>query len=320
MLRICLIALSLLTSVSLAWSQDVHEDNQPILTADSQRQEGVPRGKIVAMEPWKSKVFPGTERDWWIYVPAQYDGQTPAAVAIFQDGGKARPEDPKFTGPNHSTVVFDNLIHRKEMPVTIGIYLSPGVYPDPKAPKDKKPRSNRMYEYDTPDDRYARFLLEEILPEVSKQYRLTEKAEERLLVGASSGGLCAFTAAWHRPDQFQKVISHVGSFVDHVGGYIYPPLIRKTHLKWANRFYPTPEAQALLQQRRKLKVFLQDGYNDLDNIAGNWPLANQDMAAAMKFAGWDHQLIMGQGGHNSRHGTRIFPDTLRWIWAETLSN
>lgn len=290
------------------------EDDQYILGSDSLKQEGVPRGKVIAMEPWKSKIFPGTTRDWWIYVPAQYDGETPAAVTIFQDGGKAKPENPDFAGPNNAVFVFDNLIHKKEIPVTIGIFISPGIFPDPNLPKGQKPKSNRSFEYDTPDATYSRFLLEEILPEVAKSYKLTDKPEERTIVGNSSGGICAFTAAWFRPDAFQKVVSHIGSFVDIRGGYIYPPLIRKTNLKFADRHYKTPEEKKLLEMRRSIRVFLQEGKNDLDNIAGNWPLANEDMAAALKFSDWQYKFVMGEGTHNSKHGASIFPDTLRWIW------
>ncbi|WP_051946645.1 alpha/beta hydrolase-fold protein [Verrucomicrobium sp. BvORR106] len=287
------------------------EDDQYVLGPDSVAQEGVPRGKVIPMAPWQSKIFEGTTRDWWIYVPAQYDGSKPASVLVLQDGGASKG-DPKQAGPNNATYVLDNLIHKKELPVTIAIFISPGSFPATNP--GEKPRSNRSFEYDTPSDQYARFLLEEILPEVSKQYKLTDDPEQRALAGGSSGGICAFTVAWERPDSFRKVISHIGSFTNIRGGYTYPAQIRKTKPEVAKNTYNTPELEKLLESRRKIRVFLQDGKNDIDNQFGNWPLANQDMAAALKFAGWNYQFVLGEGTHNGKHGASLFPNTLRWIW------
>lgn len=289
------------------------QDDQYVLGPDSLAKEGVPRGKVIPMPQWHSKIYEGTVRDWWIYVPAQYDASKPAAVMVFQDGGASKG-DQKQTGPNNATYVFDNLIASKEMPVTIGIFISPGSFPaaDPKA----KARSNRSFEYDTPNGDYVRFLLEEILPEVSKEYKLTDNPDQRAIVGGSSGGICAFTAAWERPDAFRKVVSHIGSFTNIRGGYIYPAQIRKTQLEVAKNTYNTPELQKLLEQRRSIRVFLQDGSGDVDNQFGNWPLANQDMAAALKYAGWDYKFVFGEGTHNGKHGASIFPDTMRWLWRE----
>lgn len=257
---------------------------------DSLPQEGVPRGKVT-QHHWTSEIFPGTERDYWVYVPAQYREERPAAVLVCQDGGGFVREKGHFRAPT----VLDNLIHRGEIPVTIGIFLNPGVVPP--AAEGQVPRKNRSFEYDTLSDQYARFLLEEILPEVGKSYRLTDDPEQRVICGNSSGGICAFTVAWERPDAFRKVISHIGSFTNIRGGHVYPFLIRKTE--------PKP-----------IRVFLQDGENDLDNLHGNWPLANREMAAALAFAGYDHKLVMGTGKHSGRHGGAIFPDTLRWIWRD----
>jgi enterochelin esterase-like enzyme len=192
-------------------------------------------------------------------------------------------------------IVFDNLIHKGEMPVTIGIFLNPGVVP--AAQPDEKPRQNRSFEYDTPSPQYAEFLLREILPEVAKTYKLTDKPEERAIGGISSGGICAWTAAWERPDAFRKVLSHVGSFTNIRGGHVYPALIRKT-------------------ERKPIRVFLQDGSGDLDNLHGNWPLANQEMALALKFAGYDYRFEYGDGGHNGKHGGALLPDSLRWLWKD----
>jgi enterochelin esterase family protein len=224
-------------------------------------------------------------------VPAQYDKAKPASVMVFCDGAGFVKPDGQFRAP----VVFDNLIAKGEMPVTIGIFLQPGVFPTEQP--GAKPRSNRSFEYDSLGDLYARFLLEEILPAVAKDYNLSTNPDERAICGNSSGGICAFTVAWERPDAFRKVVSHIGSFTNIRGGHVYPALIRKT-------------------DKKPIKVFLQEGSNDLDNQFGNWPLANQDMAAALKFAGYDSKFVMGEGTHNGKHGAAILPDTLRWLWAK----
>lgn len=251
-------------------------------------QKGVPKGNVTK-HTWKSKVFPGTVRDYWVYVPAQYDASKPACVMVFQDGaGYVNPK-----GQRRVPIVFDNLIHKKEMPVTIGIFINPGVVPPTKT--GQKPRRNRSFEYDTLSDQYARFLEKEILPEVGKKYNLTKDPECRAICGISSGGICAFTVAWERPDLFRKVVSHVGSFVNIRSGDRYPGIIRKT-------------------ERKPIRVFLQDGKNDLNNLHGNWPLANQQMASALKFMDYDYKFVFGDGGHNGIHGGAILPDTLRWLW------
>ncbi|HEV3006286.1 MAG TPA: alpha/beta hydrolase-fold protein [Pirellulales bacterium] len=257
---------------------------------DSKRQEGVPQGKVT-QHRWTSTIFPGTERDYWIYLPAQYDANRPACVMVFQDGGAYVKEDGDFCVP----IVFDNLIHKQEMPVTVGVFINPGKVPP--ANPGEKPHDNRSFEYDTLSDQYVRFLLEEILPEVGKQCQLTDDPEGRAICGISSGGICAWTVAWERPDAFRKVLSHVGSFTDIRGGHVYPSLIRKT-------------------ERKPIRIFLQDGSGDLDNKFGNWPLANQEMAAALKFAGYDYELVYGDGGHNGKHGGAILPDSLRWLWRD----
>jgi enterochelin esterase family protein len=274
--------------LALSFSARAADDYK--LGPDSQIQDGVPRGKVTK-HAWTSKVFEGTERDYWVYVPAQYNEKEAACVMVFQDGGSYVNEKGDF----RTTIVFDNLIHKKEMPVTIGIFINPGNIPG--ATKDQKPRSNRSFEYDTLSDQYARFLEKEILPEVGKSYNLRKDAADRAIGGISSGGICAFTVAWERPDLFSKVLSHVGSFTNIRGGDVYPGLIRKTKAK-------------------AIRVFLQDGSGDLDNEHGNWPLANQSMASALKWAKYDYKFEFGDGGHNGKHGGAILPDSLRWLWRE----
>ncbi|MCI0702012.1 MAG: esterase family protein [Planctomycetia bacterium] len=259
---------------------------------DSMTQPDVPKGKVTQFAWKQSKVFEGTERDGWVYVPAQYDGKTPACVMVFQDGGNYVNEKGQFRVPT----VFDNLIHKKQMPVTVGIFINPGTFP-PADPKGER-RSNRSFEYDTLSDQYASFLEKEMLPEVGKTVKLRSDAAGRAICGISSGGICAFTVAWERPDLFSKVLSHVGSFTNIRGGDVYPGLIRKT-------------------EKKPIRVFLQDGSGDLDNLHGSWPLANKQMAASLKHMDYDYKFVFGDGGHNGKHGGVILPDSLRWLWRDT---
>jgi enterochelin esterase family protein len=255
---------------------------------DSRERTDVPKGATKQMPPWKSTIFEGTTRDWWIYVPAQYRPENPAAVMVFQDG--AGPKD-------YVPTVFDNLIAKGDMPVTVGIFIQPGIRADGRA--------NRSFEYDTLSDQYARFLLEEILPEVEKTVKLRHDAASRAISGASSGGICAFTVAWERPNEFSKVLSRIGSFTNiangktmREGGHNYEALVRKT--------FP----------RKPIRVFLQDGENDLDNANGNWPLANQTLAKSLSYAGYDYRFEYGHGFHSNRHGRAMLPDSLRWLWRD----
>ncbi|MCH2608430.1 MAG: alpha/beta hydrolase-fold protein, partial [Pedosphaera sp.] len=260
-------------------------------TADSERQDAAPRGKV-SKHIHESKIFEGTKREYHVYVPAQYKADTPACVMIFQDGHAYLKED----GDVRATIVFDNLIHKGEMPVTIGIFVNPGHRGD-EFPENRWRANNRSYEYDSLGDQYARFLLEELLPAVGKKYNLSTKAEDRAICGASSGGICAFTAAWERPDAFSKVYSMIGSFTNIRGGNIYPSWIRKTA--------PKP-----------IRVFLEGGENDLNNSHGDWPLGNLQMAAALKHMNWDYRFVFGKGKHNLRHGGTLLPEALRWLWAD----
>jgi enterochelin esterase family protein len=280
----------LIIAIAVAASAACRAADDYQLTPDSQRHEGVPEGTLTKHR-WTSRVFDATQRDYWVYVPKQLDPQKPACVMVFQDGGMYVDPKKNFRVP----VVFDNLIHKKEMPLTIGILINPGAFP--AGAPDAKGESNRSFEYDTLSPQYAEFLEKEILPEVSKSYRLTDKPEERAICGISSGGICAWTVAWERPDLFRKVLSHVGSFTNIRGGHVYPSLIRKS-------------------ERRPIRVFLQDGSGDLDNEHGNWPLANQEMAAALKFARYDYRFEYGDGGHNDIHGGAILPESLRWLWRD----
>ncbi len=256
---------------------------------DSERQAGVPQGEVTQFQH-VSQIFANTHRDYWVYVPPQYDPATPAAVMAFQDGHAYVGEEGNFRVP----IVFDNLIHAGAMPVTVGIFINPGhVGHEPLA--SAWGASNRSFEYDSLSDQYARFLLDEILPAVGERWNLSDDPDQRAICGASSGGICAFTVAWERPDAFRKVLSHIGSFADIRGGHVYPSHIRK-------------------HAPRPLRVFLQDGEADLDNQYGNWWLSNLQMVSALKYRGYDHKFVAGTGGHDGEHGGAILPDSLRWLW------
>ncbi len=280
-----------LTTLALISASAPAGDDNHVLGIDSQPREGVPGG-AVTKHVWKSQIFEGTIREYHLYVPAQYDPKKPTCVMVFQDGHAYI--DPK--GHFRVPIVFDNLIHRGEMPVTIGVFINPGHRGD-TLPENPWRGDNRSVEYDTLSDQYARFLLEEILPEVGKSFNLTKSPDERAICGISSGGICAWTVAWERPNEFRKVLSHVGSFTNIRGGHACEAMIRKTD--------PKP-----------IRVFLQGGSGDLDNEHGNWPLANQQMAAALNFKKYDYRFEYGSGAHNGKHGGAILPDSLRWLWRE----
>ncbi len=284
---ICVCAAVLMTS---GFSSRAADDYQP--GPDSKPQEGVPKGEVLKFTFANSKIFPGTTREYSIYIPKQYDPATPACVHVNQDGVQ-------FLAP----VVFDNLIAKKEMPVAIGVFVTPGRVKadDPDAALD---RFNRCVEYDGMDDSYVRFLLEELLPEVEtktasdgRAIHLSKSGIDRAIAGSSSGAIAAFTAAWHRPDAFTRVFTCVGTFVDQRGGNVYPALVRKSE--------PKP-----------IRIFLQDGSHDGNGPGGNWFLANQEMLSAFEFAGYEVNHEWGDGAHNGKHATAIFPDAVRFLWKD----
>jgi sugar lactone lactonase YvrE/enterochelin esterase-like enzyme len=259
---------------------------------DSKVQPGVPQGELIKFEFASSKIFPGTTREVTIYVPRQYDATKPACVYINQDGVQ-------WNAPT----VFDNLLSRGEIPVLIGVFVRPGVVKT-TTPATALDRFNRSYEFDGLGDAYARFLLEEILPAVEtktttdgRAIRLSKSGNDRAIGGSSSGAIAAFTAAWERPAEFSRVFSVVGTYVSLRGGDRYPGLIRKTE--------PKP-----------VRIFLQDGANDNNIYAGDWWMANQTMERALVYAGYEVKHVWGDGGHNGKHGTQLFPDAIRWLWQD----
>jgi sugar lactone lactonase YvrE/enterochelin esterase-like enzyme len=262
------------------------------LSADDSRKEGaVPKGEVTKHAFNHSKIFPGTVRDYWIYVPKQYDPKSPACLYVCQD-------NIQYNAP----AVFDQLIHNKEIPPVIGVFITPGKVKSLSA--GALDRFNRSYEYDGLGPSYVRFLTEELLPVVEQQttsdgrpIRLSKDGNDRCIAGASSGAICAFTAAWERPDSFRRVFSSVGTYVGLRGGNVYPTLIRK--------YEPKP-----------IRIFLEDGKNDLNIYGGDWWMANQEMERAFQFAGYEVAHAWGDGGHNTKHATEVFPQAMRWLWKD----
>jgi sugar lactone lactonase YvrE/enterochelin esterase-like enzyme len=251
----------------------------------------IPKGEVSKHVFEGSKIFPGTTRQFWVYVPKQYDPAKPACLWVNQDGIQ-------YNAP----AVFDELIAKKEMPVTIGVFVTPGVVK--ATSKNALDRFNRSFEYDGLGDAYARFLLEELLPTVEtlktsdgRPIKLSKDGNDRAIAGASSGAICAFTVAWERPDSFRRVFSAIGTYVGLRGGNEYPTLIRK--------FEPKP-----------IRIFLEDGTKDLNHWGGDWWMANQEMERAFIYTGYEVNHQWGTGGHSGQHATEIFPDAMRWLWKD----
>ena len=261
----------------------------------------IPQGKLTLFSQWRSsRKFPDTIRDIWVYEPSQFDprGPTPGLM-VFQDGSSYQDSH----GPVRATKVLDSLIHAGEIPLTIGVFIMPGkpVEFDGQSSLSEEDQRHRQRsrEYDSCTETYTNFLLEDVLPFIEQQIgcSFTDDPRLRAICGFSSGGICAFNAAWYRPDAFGCVLSHCGSFVNIRGGHHYPYLIRST-------------------PRKPIRVFLQSGKADADCVSGNWPLANQQMAAALEYAGYEYKFAFGEGGHSLRHGGAIFADSLRWLWSK----
>ncbi|MBC7887855.1 MAG: SMP-30/gluconolactonase/LRE family protein [Ferruginibacter sp.] len=255
-------------------------------------QAGVPKGEVLKFTFENSTIFPGTWREYWVYVPAQYQPDKPACVYVNQDGIQWK-----------APIVFDNLIYSNEMPVTIGVFIMPGRVLAANA-QSASDRFNRSFEYDGLGDAYARFITEEILPEVEKQkasdgraIRLSKNGNDRAIGGSSSGAVCAFTAAWEKPEAFSRVFSAIGTYVGLRGADRYSTLIRK--------YEPKP-----------IRIFLQDGSNDLNIYGGDWWKANETLERALTFAGYEVRHVWGEGGHNGNQGSAVFPAAMRWLWKD----
>jgi enterochelin esterase-like enzyme len=283
-----LIAIFLFTSVAC-----IAQDSLYKLGPDSQRKEGVPKGTVTKHE-WQSKLY-NNFREYYVYIPAQYDASKPAALMVFQDGHSYVNDSGDFRVP----IVYDNLIHEKKLPVTICLFVNPG-HNTKDYPQNRYASRNRADEYDVLDDRYSVMLMDEIIPELKKKYNISNDPKMHGIGGLSSGAICAFTAAWEHPEYFSKVLSHIGSYTNIRGGNNYPSIIRK-------------------HKKKDIKIFLQDGKNDLDNEHGNWWLANLEMESALKFKGYEFKFEKGTGTHSGKHGGSILPESLIWLWSDVTN-
>lgn len=279
------------------------EDNFYKLGPDSLPQEGVPKGRLIGPTTLPCEVYPGTSHTYWVYVPAQYEATRPAALMIYNDGQAMISMNGDVRVPN----VFDNLIFRREMPVTIGVFINPGRRPDQPepSPRDWGDRNtNRPTEYNTPDDKYARVIVDELMPVLAKQYNISKDPEMHAIAGASSGGIAAFSVAWERPNEFRKVISVVGSFVNLRGGQVYPERV-------------------MASEKKPIRMFFQDGVNDNRALRGDkydadrdWHLQNVRLVEAMTKKGYDVNYTWGIGLHGQKQGGAIMPEMMRWIWRD----
>ena len=260
---------------------------------DSKRKEGVPKGVVSKFE-WQSKLY-NNFREYWVYVPAQYDSTKPVAIMVFQDGHSYVNDSGDFRVP----IVYDNLIYLRKLPVTICLFVNPG-HNTKDYPENRFRVSNRADEYDVLNDKYATMLIDEIIPELKKKYNISNDPKMHGIGGLSSGAICAFTAAWERTDYFQKVLSHIGSYTNIRGGHSYPFIIRN-------------------HKKKDIKILMQDGTNDLNNEFGDWWLANLQMESALKFKGYDFKFEKGIGTHSGKHGGAILPESLIWLWSDVNS-
>ena len=274
------------------------------LAADALPQEGVPQGTIKGPLVLPSKAYPGTQHTYWIYVPAQYDPATPASLMIYNDGQAFMAP----SGDVRAPVVMDNLIYRRELPVMIAVFINPGRRPDQPEPTlsnwgDRD--TNRPTEYNTLDDRYARVMVEELLPVLYKEYNIAKDPERHGIGGSSSGAIAAFTVAWERPDQFRKVLSNVGSFTNIRGGNAYPDIIRRN-------------------DRKPLRIFLVDGRNDNRGLkpdgsydqTRDWFYQNVRMEQALTEKGYDVNYSWGIQKHGQKMLQTVFPEMMRWLWRD----
>lgn len=262
----------------------------PMTTADAD----VPRGEVTEHRFESTGVYPGTVRRYSVYVPSQYRRGTPAALMVFTDGHSFAGPGGKYRVPK----VFDQLIAAGHLPVTVAVMVDPGNRgPLPDERGWNKGTNNRSREYDTVSDEYARFLIEELLPaaEAEAGVTLTDNPDLRGMGGDSSGGICSFGVAWHRPDSFRRVMSHIGSFVNINGGHNYEALVRKG-------------------DKRPLRMYQYECKDDLNNEHGNWPLANLELRSSLEFREYDLKFVMGDGVHVNNDSGKYFPDAIRWLW------
>ena len=279
-------------------------NSQYRLGPDSLPQDGVPKGEIRGPFHIQSNVYPGTQHTYWFYVPAQYDPKVPAALMVYQDGQA-------FMDPNgdlRAQNVMDNLIYRREIPVMLGVFINPGRTPEQPEPTPAEwgdRTTNRPTEYNTPDDKYARVVTEELMPVLNKEYNISKDPDMRGIGGSSSGAIAAFAVAWERPNEFRKVLSNVGSFVDLRGGYVYPDRVLAT-------------------DKKPIRVFLCDGRNDNRGMGRggaydekrDWFYQNNRLMKALTQKGYDVNYAWGLNLHGQKYGGAIMPEMMRWLWRD----
>jgi enterochelin esterase-like enzyme len=274
------------------------------LGPDSFEHEGVPRGEVRGPFTLPSEAYPGTQHTYWVYVPAQYDPAVPPRLMIFNDGQAFKNMEGDLRAPN----VLDNLIYRREIPVMLSVFINPGRRPDQPEPTPQEwgdRTTNRPTEYNSLDDKYARVIVDELMPALSKDYNISKDPEHRGIGGASSGAIAAFTVAWERPNHFRKVLSLIGSYVNLRGGHVYADIVRKS-------------------EKKPIRIYLQDGRNDNRGIGreGNynqerdWFYQNVRLMQALTEKGYDLNYQWGIGRHSQKHGGAIFPDMMRWLWRD----
>lgn len=272
------------------WEADYHPCPEATLDADMRE------GPVTKLSEWdRSEVYPGTRRDIWIYHTPGLNQDDRPGVMFFNDGAWYLSR----SGPVQATNVMNHLFHHGEIGPTVAIFVTPGV-PDHHVPGPidsyDSTLAQRSLEYDTVSPRYGEFLFGELiaLAETELKVKVSVDPEQRLTCGISSGGIAAFSAAWFHTGECRKVLSHCGSFTDIWGGHNYPSMVRKT-------------------PRKPIRVLLQSGANDANTPFGNWALANQTMASALEYAGYDYSFEFGVGGHSLNHGGSIFAESLRWL-------
>jgi enterochelin esterase-like enzyme len=309
-IRVCSMTLVLLalTLTSVAAQGPAQPPDDPDrhyqLGPDSLARDGVPKGSVRGPFTLPSEAYPGTQHTYWVYVPAQYEPSTPASLMIFNDGQAFMNMEADVRVPN----VLDNLIYRREVPIMLAVFSTPGRRPDQPEPTLKEwgdRTTNRPTEYNSLDDRYARVIVDELMPALSREYAISKDPGDHGIGGASSGAIAAFTVAWHRPDHFRKVLSLIGSFVNLRGGHAYADIVRKS-------------------DRKPLRIYLQDGRNDHRGRRGegeydetrDWFLQNVRLMEALRDKGYDLNYSWGIGRHSQKHGGAILPDMLRWLWRD----
>jgi enterochelin esterase family protein len=266
------------------------------LGPDSLPQDGVPKGEVRGPFVIPSQAYPGTQHTYWLYVPAQYDPKTPASLMVFNDGQAFKDMEGSARAPN----VLDNLIYRREIPVMLGVFINPGRTPEQPEPTPQEwgdRTTNRPTEYNTLDDKYARVVVDELLPALAKDYNVSKNPDDRGIGGTSSGAIAAFTVAWERPAEFHKVFSIVGSFVNLRGGDAYADIVRSS-------------------EKKPIRIFMVDGRNDNRGQRRDWFYQNVRLMQAFQDKGYDLNYTWGIGRHGQKQGGAILPEILRWLWRD----